>query len=89
MSDRELLVYIDMAGVAHFVGRLWARRARNRESASFEYDAKWLANPARFALEPALILGGGPQHTQQGRALFGAFGDTAPDRWGRNLIQRD
>ena len=89
MSDRELLVYIDMAGVAHFVGRLWARRARNRESASFEYDAKWLANPARFALEPALILGGGPQHTQQGRALFGAFGDSAPDRWGRNLIQRD
>ena len=21
--------------------------------------------------------------------LFGAFGDSAPDRWGRNLIQRD
>ena len=89
MSDRELLVYVDLAGVAHFVGRLWARRARNRESASFEYDAIWLTNPARFALEPALMLGGGPQHTQQGRALFGAFGDSAPDRWGRNLIQRD
>lgn len=89
MSDRELLVYVDLAGVAHFVGRLWARRARNRESATFEYDADWLASPARFALEPALMLGGGPQHTQQGRALFGAFGDSAPDRWGRNLIQRD
>ena len=89
MSDRELLVYVDLAGVAHFVGRLWARRARNRDSATFEYDADWLANPARFALEPALMLGGGPQHTQQGRALFGAFGDSAPDRWGRNLIQRD
>ena len=89
MSDRELLVYVDLAGVAHFVGRLWARRARNRESASFEYDPDWLANPARFALEPALMLGRGPQHTQQGRALFGAFGDSAPDRWGRNLIQRD
>ncbi len=89
MSDRELLVYVDLAGVAHYVGRLWARRARNRESASFEYDADWLNNPARFPLEPALMLGGGPQHTQQGRALFGAFGDSAPDRWGRNLIQRD
>jgi serine/threonine-protein kinase HipA len=89
MSDRELLVYADLAGAAYFVGWLWARRARNRESASFEYDADWLSNPARFALEPALILGGGPQHTQQGRALFGAFGDSAPDRWGRNLIQRD
>ena len=88
-SDRELLVYVDLAGVAHFVGRLWARRARNRESATFEYDTGWLANPARFALEPALMLGGGPQHTRQGRTLFGAFGDSAPDRWGRNLIQRD
>lgn len=89
MSDRELLVYVDLAGVAHYVGRLWVRRARNRESASFEYDADWLANPVRFALEPALMLGFGPQHTQQGRALFGAFGDSAPDRWGRNLIQRN
>ena len=89
MSDRELLVYVDLSGAAHLVGRLWARRARNRESASFEYDAQWLANPARFALEPALVLGRGPQHTPQGRSLFGAFGDSAPDRWGRNLIQRD
>ena len=89
MRDRELLVYVDLAGVAHLVGRLWARRARNHESATFEYDAGWLASPARFALEPALILGRGPQHTQQGRALFGAFGDSAPDRWGRNLIHRD
>ena len=89
MSDRELLVYVDLAGFAHFVGRLWARRARNRESATFEYDADWLASPARFALEPAMMLGGGPQHTPQGRALFGAFGDSAPDRWGRNLIRRD
>ncbi len=89
MSDRELLAYIDLAGVAHLVGRLWARRSRTRESATFEYDADWLASPARFALEPALVLGGGPQHTPQGRALFGAFGDSAPDRWGRNLIQRD
>ena len=89
MSDRELLVYVDLTGAAHFVGRLWARRARNRESATFEYDADWLASPARFALEPAMMLGGGPQHTAQGRALFGAFGDSAPDRWGRNLIRRD
>ena len=89
MSDRELLVYVDLASAAHFVGRLWSRRARNRESATFEYDADWLANPTRFALEPALMLGGGPQHTRQGRNLFGAFGDSAPDRWGRNLIQRE
>lgn len=88
MTDRTLLVFVDLDSVPHLVGRLWSRRARNRESATFEYDTTWLANPARFALEPALALGGGPQHTQQGRALFGAFGDSAPDRWGRRLIQR-
>ena len=70
MSDRELLVYVDLAGVAHLVGRLWARRARNRESATFEYDADWLTSPARFALEPALMLGGGPQHRALAKAMF-------------------
>lgn len=89
MSDQSILAYADLDGIAHLVGRLWVRRARNRESATFEYAPQWLANPARFALEPALALGGGPQHTQHGRALFGAFGDSAPDRWGRKLIQRD
>lgn len=89
MSDQSIMVCADLVGVAHSVGRLWPRRAKNRDSATFEYDRQWLANPARFALEPALQLGGGPQHTQHGRALFGAFGDSAPDRWGRKLIQRN
>ena len=48
MSDRELLVYVDLAGVAHFVGRLWARRARNRESVTFEMTPIGL--PVRRAL---------------------------------------
>lgn len=87
--ERRLLVYADLEGVPHLVGRLWGRSARGRESASFEYDAGWLEHPARFALEPALALGAGPQHTAGDRALFGALGDSAPDRWGRTLIQRD
>ena len=58
------------------------------ESASFRYDERWLTHPERFALEPALILGPGPHHTPTGRALFGALGDSAPDRWGRALMAR-
>ncbi|MHB1207841.1 MAG: type II toxin-antitoxin system HipA family toxin [Rhodospirillaceae bacterium] len=87
--ERRLLVYADLEGVPHLVGRLWGRSARGRESASFEYDAGWLEHPARFPLEPALALGAGPQHTAGDRALFGGLGDSAPDRWGRTLIQRD
>jgi serine/threonine-protein kinase HipA len=47
-----------------------------------------LENPKRFSLEPALILGPGPYHTEEGKALFGALGDSAPDRWGRVLMRR-
>lgn len=36
-----------------------------------------------------LPLAEAPIQTPQGRAMFGAFGDCAPDRWGRRLIQRD
>jgi serine/threonine-protein kinase HipA len=89
MSDKRLLVYVDLEAEPHLVGRMWVRSARGRESATFEYDAAWLKEPGRFALEPALGLGHGPQHTAAGRRLFGASGDSAPDRWGRLLIQRE
>ena len=89
MTDRSLLVYVDLEAAPHLVGRLWARSRKGKESATFEYDAAWLDNPSRFALEPALTLGKGPHHTAAGRQIFGAIGDSAPDRWGRVLIQRD
>src|SRR5580698_3415411 len=60
--DREALVYADLNGQTHLVGRLWARSRKNRESATFEYEAGWLGHPARFSLEPALKLGPGPFH---------------------------
>ena len=89
MSDRQLLVYVDLQGTPQLVGRLWGRVRKGRESATFEYDDAWLKHPSKFALEPALALGQGPLHTPQGRQIFGAIGDSAPDRWGRVLIQRE
>jgi len=86
--DKETLVYVDLDGVPHLVGRLWARVRKNRESATFEYDSAWLRHPARFSLEPALKLGPGPFHTQADTPMFGAIGDSAPDRWGRALMRR-
>ncbi|MGH0028983.1 MAG: type II toxin-antitoxin system HipA family toxin [Myxococcota bacterium] len=86
--DSEVLVYADLSGIPLLVGRLWTRSRKDRESASFEYDRSWLERPERFALEPALSLGPGPFHTDRGRRLFGAIGDSAPDRWGRVLMRR-
>ena len=86
--DKETLVYVDLHGTPHLVGRLWARMRKDRESATFEYDKNWLAHPERFSLEPALKLGPGPFHTPSDKPLFGAIGDSAPDRWGRVLMRR-
>jgi serine/threonine-protein kinase HipA len=86
--DRETLVYVDLDGVPHLMGRLWARVRKNKESATFEYDDRWLQHPARFSLEPALQLGPGPFHTPADTPMFGAIGDSAPDRWGRALMRR-
>jgi serine/threonine-protein kinase HipA len=86
--DREVLVYVDLAGAPNRVGRLWSHVRKGRETASFEYDREWLANPARFSLEPALMLGPGPFHTNTDTPSFGAIGDSAPDRWGRALMRR-
>ncbi len=86
--ERAVLVYVDLRGVPQLVGRMWTRARKGRESATFEYDPAWLDFPERFALEPALSLFAGPQHTPAGRALFGALGDSAPDRWGRVLMRR-
>src|SRR5262249_54106779 len=88
VMERSVFVYVDMRGVPHLVGRLWGRTRKEKESASFEYDEAWLAHADRFALEPALSLGPGPFHTASGKPLFGAIGDSAPDRWGRVLMRR-
>lgn len=86
--ERIVFVYVDLDGVAHLAGRLWGRARGGKESASFEYDKSWLENPLQFSLEPALQLGPGPYHTANEVPMFGAIGDSAPDRWGRALMRR-
>jgi serine/threonine-protein kinase HipA len=86
--ERTVLAYVDLDDVPHLTGRLWAHARGGKESASFEYDKSWLENPLRFSLEPALQLGPGPYHTADDAPMFGAIGDSAPDRWGRALMRR-
>jgi serine/threonine-protein kinase HipA len=69
-------------------GRMYPHFRRGSESASFIYDNEYLANPGAYQLDPALPLVAGTLQTPVGRALFGGFADSLPDRWGRTLIQR-
>lgn len=55
---------------------------------SFEYSPDWIATPDAFAFDPDMALVTGPQYPPSDRPNFGIFLDSAPDRWGRVLMQR-
>ena len=86
--DREIFVYVDIENAPVLVGRLWTPVRSGKDSATFEYFTSWIKNPYHFSLEPALTIGPGPHPTAEGQSLFGAIGDSCPDRWGRSLIKR-
>ena len=86
MADFE--VYVDLAGGTRRVGLARSNRTRGSETILFEYDGAWLNDPDRFSLEPALALTRGAFAPPAGLAAFGSIGDSAPDTWGRRLMQR-
>ncbi len=89
MTD-TIEIYIDHNGAAHLVGRCRYVAKRNSQSSVFEYAEEWLGTLDAFALDPAnLPLDGGRIYTTSDKsALPGALRDTAPDRWGQQLIRR-
>ena len=88
VMDKEALVYVDLDGVPTWWGGCGPARARTRKAPPSNTTRAWLEHPARFSLEPALKLGPGPFHTPADTPMFGAIGDSAPDRWGRTLMRR-
>lgn len=86
MTDVE--VHIDLAGQACQVGLLRRHPARRAETVTFEYGEAWLQDARRFSVDPALGLTRGPFAPARGQPMFGAIGDSAPDTWGRRLMQR-
>ena len=89
MAAQQIAVWLDNAGTApqpQRVGTLTCPAHRSTPAA-FAYDAAWLAHPQAFALEPQLPLVAGSQYPAQG-TLHAIFRDSAPDRWGRVLIER-
>lgn len=77
-------VDVYLGSEALLVGHARFMLRRGLVTTSFFYDESYLALPDAFALDPAL-----PLTSRSGFAagLPGAFADSAPDRWGRRLIQ--
>lgn len=82
----DVEVHIDLNGETRRVGTLYVPRRRPRAPVTFEYHDAWLEEPSRFSLEPALKLDRGAFAPNEG--VFGSIGDSAPDTWGRRLMQR-
>ena len=69
-------------------GTIRFHKTRRTASATFMYEPTYLADPRAYPFDPTLPLDAGSHQTPPGAALFGALGDGAPDRWGRNLMTR-
>lgn len=82
----EVSVVIDGHNVE--AGTLYSHRRRGTESATFTYAPQYLGDSAAYALDPSLPLSTGAFQSPVGKAMFGAFRDCAPDRWGRTLVDR-
>jgi serine/threonine-protein kinase HipA len=86
MADFE--VHLDDAVGTQRIGRARCNATRGKETVVFEYADEWLGDADRFELEPGLPLTRGGFPPPAGQSIHGSLGDSAPDTWGRRLMQR-
>lgn len=84
-SNSQFFAHVDIDGHPVLVGTAHVLHRRNVVSITFDYDNGFQALPRAYALGPDLPL------TTTKNTTIGlpkAFADSAPDRWGRNLIRK-
>lgn len=84
----EVCIDLERFGHPVLMGLLHRQQSGAGEIFSFEYDRAWLEQPEVFSFDPDLALAAGHQYPAPQRKNFGIFLDSAPDRWGRVLMQR-
>lgn len=84
----QVIAHLDAAelGAKRPIGVLRVT-GRARNVVAFTYARSWLEWPEAFPIDPGLPLVDQDQYVAAG-ALPGIFSDTAPDRWGRTLLDR-
>ena len=86
MARREIDVYVDIDGTPQPLGHAWfSQRRGGPVTTVFAYSPTYLSQPTALSIDPNLQLVTGNQYID---GLPGAFHDCAPDRWGRNLIEK-
>jgi len=89
-AQRVIEVYADWKELIRpcLVGKLYSTISRGKEVFSFEYNDEWLSRGDSHNLDPSLQLLSGVQYAPVMQDNFGIFLDSAPDRWGRFLMNR-
>lgn len=87
--SRTIYVYENFfSETPNFMGTLFVDVIRGGEHCSFEYDREWLCHTTlKSHIDPYLSFYGGRQYPIA-NGNFGLFSDSAPDRWGRVLMDR-
>lgn len=86
---QQLFVYadFDFLPAPQRLGVLQYDRVRGGEVFAFKYDLDWLGRYGSISLGADLHTSPGLQYSSSGR-IFGCFGDSLPDRWGRTLAEK-
>jgi serine/threonine-protein kinase HipA len=89
MAAREPIeVTVEINGREVVCGTLWIHE-RGGETATFRYADAYLASPDSYDLDPVLPRSAGVFQSPGGKPVFSSFADSAPDRWGENLMRRE
>lgn len=78
-------VFVDIDGAPLPAGTAYISERRGVVSTTFDYHPGYLADRRAFSISPDLALASSKHHVTH---LPGVFSDSAPDRWGRNLIDK-
>jgi serine/threonine-protein kinase HipA len=70
------------------VGTLFHAASHGHSVFSFAYDPEWLRRPDTFEIDPGLQMHDAENYPSQPAGVFRIFTDSAPDRWGRLLLDR-
>ena len=88
-KEKTIFVYDDFSMQnPTLMGILYVNSLKGGESCSFEYDREWLKKTSlKITLDPELMPYSGRQYPF-GKAIFGLFSDSSPDRWGSVLMNK-
>ena len=90
---KEKLVTVAIGKELSIVGELTFEKRESQQTSKFRYFKKWVNGPNSFPLSPLMPLSEFTSYPYGDRinprtALPGPISDTAPDSWGRGIIQK-